>query len=212
MDLPWSDKSGKKLFSEPHMDLLKGNNIPDLFEKIRKSGNDRSRIILCTLVLESQTDRLLGYLIKNYDNYLKETNPSFYIKLSLLNSFDLIAEQIFKSIECLRKIRNEFAHNLNIDRFDDLDEKAISRINQTIQHTTYDKENTAHYDTLEKKISAIEFHAVIGLEIYEPNLRLLSEQMNSNEFKDNLTTEYKKRLREQHDILDKYIEEQKKIQ
>jgi hypothetical protein len=211
MDLPWSDRSGKKMFSKPHMDLLKGNNLPNLFEKIRGPGNDRSRTILCTLVLESLTDKLLGHLIKDYESFLKDTNPSFYIKLSLLNSFDLIAEQIFKSIECLRKIRNEFAHNLNIDKFDDLNEKVISKINQTVQLTTYENGRT-DYDTLEKKISSIEFHAIVGLDIYEPNLRLLSEQINSEEFKYRLNAEYKRRLREQHDILDKYIEEQKKTQ
>lgn len=205
MELPWSDKSGKKSFSEPHIDLLKGNKLPDLFQKIKSSGDDRSRIILCTLVIESQIDTLLGYLIKNYNLFL-ETNPSFHIKMVLLNSFDLIPDQIFKSVDCLKKIRNEFAHNLNIDSFKDLDKKIISRINQTIQHTAY--ENEKHdYNHFEKKISGIEFHAIVGLEIYEPNLRLFSDQINRKEFKDTLDAEYKKKLKEQHDMLDRYLKE-----
>lgn len=200
--LLWSDKSGKKLFKDPYIDIFKENRLVDIFQRVKKTGDDRSRSILTNLILENQTDTLLGHLIKNYEKYLKETNPSFYNKLSLLDSFDMLPEQIFKSINCLREIRNRFAHNLDIDKFEDLDQKIKTKIDQTILHTTFDNENP---NTLDQKILNIEFHAILGLESYEPNFRLLSDQINGEEFKKSLDVEYKNRLKKQHEFMIEFM-------
>jgi hypothetical protein len=68
----WSDKTGDRLFKDPHIDVLRENKMPDLFKKIEESGDDRSRTILTNLILEHLTDILLGHLIKNYESFIKE--------------------------------------------------------------------------------------------------------------------------------------------
>jgi hypothetical protein len=204
--LLWSDKSGKKLFKDPYIDIFKENRLVDIFQRVKGTGDDRSRSILINLILENQTDTLLGCLINNYEKYLKETNPSFYNKLSLLDSFDMLPEQIFKSINCLREIRNCFAHNLYIDKFDDLDQKIKTKIDHVILHTTFDKENQ---NTLDQKIFSIEFHAASGLDNYEPNFRLLSDQINGEEFKKSLDVEYKNRLKKQHEYITEFMKSQR---
>jgi hypothetical protein len=204
----WSDNSGKRLFEQPHIDVLKGNQLPDLFQKIKDSGDERSRTILVNLILEHLADILLGHLIKNYEDFVKDTKPSFYLKLSLLKAFDLIPEQVLASIDCLREIRNRFAHRLEITKFSDLDDKIIQKINQTVKGATFDSEEEK--ETLEQKISRLEFHAFVGLDGYEPNLRLLADKVNGKEFREHLDSEYKKRLLEQFDLLDKYVKDKDK--
>ena len=201
--MSWSDSSGKKLFTDPHIDILRGNKLPDLFNKVRNSGDDRSRTILLNLILEHLTDILLGHLVKNYEKFTRDNRPSFFLKLSLLSSFELIPDQVFGSINCLREIRNKFAHQLEITSFADLDDKIISKINQTVKSASYDTQEIP--ETIDKKISRIEFHAVVGLDSYEPNLRLLGDQINSEGFRERLDQEYKKKLTEQSALLDNYI-------
>lgn len=174
-------------------------------KKLKVTGDDRSRSLLVNLILEYQVDILLGHLIRGYDRYIKNTRPGFYNKLWLLHSFDVIPDQLYQSIDCLRKIRNRFAHNLNIDRFSDLDSEMIQEIERVVLKTTYQKEDN---DTIGKKITSIEFHAIVGLDSYEPNLRLLGKQIHSKEFKDLLKTEYLKKLKEQNRLVDKYMKEQ----
>lgn len=202
-----SDNSGKKLFKDPHIDILRGNKLPDLFDKVKNSGDDRSRSILLNLILEHLTDILLGHLIKNYKKFTKTNRPAFFLKLSLLNSFELIPDQVFASIDCLREIRNKFAHRLEITKYSDLDDEIISKINQSVRSASFDNEEIP--ETIENKISRIEFHAVVGLDSYEPNLRLLSDQINSEEFKEVLDSEYKKRLKAQSTLLRNYMRREK---
>lgn len=204
--MSWSDKSGKKLFNDPHIDILSENKLPDLFQKVKSSGDDRSRSILMNLILEHLTDILLTHLIKNYRKFVKTNKPSFYLKLSLLKSFELLPDQVFASIDCLREIRNKFAHRLEIVNFSDIDEKIQSKIDQTVRLASFEKEEMPQ--TLEKKISRIEFHAVVGLYAYEPNLKLLSDHINSPDFKEQLDKEYKAKLRAQFQLLDDYLKQQ----
>lgn len=195
----WSNNTDDKIFKDPHIDLSRENRLPSLFAKIKSSGDNRSRLILVNLILESLTDALLAHLIKRYSHFAKETNPSFHSKLSLLRAFNLIPDQVILSINCLREIRNRFAHKLDVTSFNDLDEKIIKTIDQTISAASIDQENELR--TVEDKIYKIEFYAIVGLDIYEPNLRLMGEKINSKEFKDYLDSEYKRRINEQLSIL-----------
>ena len=124
----------------------------------------------------------------------------------MLNSFDLLPDQVFTSINCLREIRNKFAHRLEIVSFSDLDKKTLSKIDQTAKSASYKKE--AMPKALGEKIYRIEFHAIVGLSAYEPNLKLLSDHLNSPDFKQQLDKEYKTKLREQFQLLDDYMQQQ----
>jgi len=201
----WNDKSGKRIFNQPHIDLYRDNKLIDIFVKIGETGDDRSRVILVNLILEHLIDILLEHLIKNYDNFSKETNPSFYLKLSLLKSFDIIPEQILNSINCLREIRNRFAHKIDITNFSDLDDKIIEKINITYSETP----SVGNDRTIHQKIERLEFHSIAGLDLYEPNLKLLSNFINSQEFKEFLDKTYKNKLKEQSDFLDEFLKNRK---
>jgi hypothetical protein len=205
----WSDNTDSKFFKDPHIDIFKENRLVDIFKRIKKTGDDRSRSLLVNLILENQVDILLGHLIKKYKKYLKEAKPSFNNKLWLLHSFDMIPDQVYLSIDCLREIRNRFAHNLAVDRFSDLDNEIKTKIEKVILHTTFEKGNE---NSIEKKVYSIEVHAIVGLENYEPNLRLLSEQIYSKQFKELLETEYRKKIKEQHKFIDEWIKSRKDIE
>jgi hypothetical protein len=202
--MSWDDTSGKKLFRSPHIDIFGSNKMPDLFQKVKSSGDDRSRSILVNLILEYLTDILLSHLIKNYERFVKDNkNLSFYLKLSLLNSFDLLPDQVFTSINCLREIRNKFAHRLDIVSLSDLDKKTLIKIDQAVRSASFKKE--ALPKKLSEKISKIEFHAIVGLYAYEPNLKLLRDHINSPDFQGQLDKEYKTKLRSQFKLMDDYL-------
>lgn len=190
-DLPWDDSKGNCYFSRnyyiPKFLTKEEYFLPEFFIRIKKAGDDRSRVIICHLILENKIDKLLSLLIKNYRKKLGgEYGLNFARKVDLLQAFEMIPENIFDSIKCITKIRNEFAHKLYLESFESIvEKKIINKINSAFNKAKTTN-NSADQEDIYSKIRQIEFHAIVGLELYETNLELFKNKVNSDKFKKDL--------------------------
>lgn len=106
----------KPIFENPFFDFenVDDNNDKtiELFDRISETGDDRSKIILAGIIVEWYLDRILKYLFVDYKNLSNRSDFTFSFKISILRSLRLIPLDIVIMCDCVRKIRNEFAHNL----------------------------------------------------------------------------------------------------
>ena len=100
----------------------------DRFREFLDNSNyesDRGKALVAAAVVEQMLDEIL----KNYLANKKETNDlfdgasaplhSFFGKLRLAYALNLISPHEHATIDCIRKVRNEFAHKINCSFSDD---------------------------------------------------------------------------------------------
>jgi len=165
-------------------------DLPPFFKRLNNITDDRSFVILAASALEYQVDRFLKAFIPEAQ-ILVNDNTNFSMKLKLLRAFRLIPSQFTNMIECIKDIRNEFAHNLEIDSFADAEKsqklqlhlKTLDR--QWIQF----KSDMCYWDNkkpLRLKFKDIWRVSIEGLRIYESNVRLFRQETENNQFIDQL--------------------------
>ncbi len=91
------------------------NKVNNCLRKYFDTLDDRAFALIGTLIIENELDNLLSKWIKDYKHI---ADISFSFKVNLAISFKLIPQKILNAIEPVRKIRNIFAHHLDIDTFE----------------------------------------------------------------------------------------------
>lgn len=87
--------------------------LTNYFEKYKKADH-RALAIIGASTVENELDKFLSIWIKGYEN-LDLTSKK---KVELAISLKLIPEKILKAIEPINKIRNIFAHDFEVDTFE----------------------------------------------------------------------------------------------
>ena len=94
----------------------------------------------------------------------------------------IIPNEIIVTCDLVRKVRNVFAHNFDVDLIDNIDPKLIKNINQLYREKT---KSTSEKELIEK------FHSLYSLgyselRTYEKNVKLLRETLDDENFEKNI--------------------------
>ncbi len=109
-------------------------NYFDAFQNQFKNETDRASVILVASILEELlmnilSAKLVGVTSSN-DEFFEGTNAplgTFNSRIEMAFRIGLISSKFTRDLHLIRKIRNDFAHNINGCTFDDT--RVISRIN-----------------------------------------------------------------------------------
>lgn len=119
-------EKGCSLFYRPLKQIIdqkKFNNtqkkIDSYFKKYNKISDERALAIVGALTIENELNKFLTEWIKNYRSLQENEDLTFSFKIELAISLKLIPSWVLNAIDPIRKIRNIFAHNFNIDTFKD---------------------------------------------------------------------------------------------
>ncbi|MEH1844422.1 MAG: DUF4145 domain-containing protein [Nostoc sp.] len=115
-------KFGDSLFRKPFTHLLRKNELPELFKKVEGMNDHRLLAIITALLIETRLDNLLGLFLPRYSKLLNASNFTFSMKINLLEALNFVPPSITTAAHCLRKIRNEFAHDLSKVDFSSIEE------------------------------------------------------------------------------------------
>ncbi|MDH6254200.1 hypothetical protein M2347_003927 [Chryseobacterium sp. H1D6B] len=172
----------KTIFTSSLFDFenVEDNNQKSIenYSRIINTGDHRSRIVLAGIIVESYFDRLLKCFFIDYKNLSDRSDFTFSFKISLLKSMRIIPNEIIVLCDMIRKVRNIFAHNFEIDVIDDIDPKLVKNINQLYREKTKSK--------IEKELIE-KFHSLYSLgyselRAYEKNVKLLRETVDDENF------------------------------
>lgn len=167
-------------------------DLPPYFERLNKIDDDRSFVILSASVLEYQTDRFLKCFIPKYQ-ILISTNTNFSTKINVIRAFNLIPSQIGEILDLIRNIRNDFAHNLSIDSFQDVEKsetlpvhvKELERFWKKYESQMAYWKKGSETRLLFKDIWRVSLEA---LRVYEDNIILFRKETENKEFMNHLMT------------------------
>lgn len=195
-------EKGESLFTRPFMmspsrQTDHNTEMPELFEKIKKeSGNDRSFVITTSLVIEHNIDRFLQILIPGYDGELIDIKDyrrdlEFGLKIRLMKALKIIPKNILDCVDCVKNVRNDFAHDLDIDSLELISETNKKRLETYYRQSNRYKYYDRYYKNSEPKSIRDSFHAVsyvaaLGIRSYESNIITLREIIQSGKFLEKL--------------------------
>lgn len=168
------------------------NDMPHFFKRLNQIDDDRSFVILATSVLEFQVNRFLKCFIPE-SQILVNFNTNFATKLNIIKAFNLIPKQFPNMIDCIKSIRNEFAHTFEIDSFDDANEstKLPNHLKDLDRFWTQFESDMCYWkkgEPLRLKFKDIWRVTIEGLRAYESNVRLFRQETEKVEFIDHLMT------------------------
>jgi len=144
--------------------------------------NDRAFILVSAVALEYKISILLKSLLPSIASLEDNREFTFSFKINLLKSFDLYNAKVIEYVHLIRKIRNDFAHDLAISDFEKLPAGTITHIGQCLSDLKLERE----FKEVREKIEAIVkwiFWELISLEPYTIELR---EILTSKDTKDRL--------------------------
>lgn len=115
----------------------------DFFEVIDQLNNydDRSLVIVGGAFVESSLTTLIEKNLKKSNGTTKILSSTFSNKIELANSIDIISEREYNDLNCLRNLRNKFAHLMLVKSIDDEEVKLIIR-NLTFNQLEHYKEES----------------------------------------------------------------------
>lgn len=94
--------------------------------------NDRAYILVSAVAIEDQVFKILKAISPSINCLSDNKDFTFSIKINLLKSFEFCNPNIIEYANLIRKIRNDFAHNLLLNDFESLSESNQNHINQII--------------------------------------------------------------------------------
>lgn len=91
------------------------------FKKALKSADDLN-ILKFHLLFENILERIIVRILKRGDRLIDKGNLSFYQKLMLVHSFDIISASHIQALRHLNSLRNELSHEketgITLEKFD----------------------------------------------------------------------------------------------
>jgi hypothetical protein len=144
--------------------------------------NDRAFILVSAVALEQKISILLESLLPSISSLEDNKEFTFSFKTNLLKSFDLYNAKVIEYIHLIRKIRNEFAHDLTISNFEKLHSGTINHIDQCFTNIKPNRESKEIREKIEAIVKWL-FWELISLEPYTKKLRAV---LTSRETKERL--------------------------
>lgn len=103
--------------------------------------DDRSLVIVGGAFVEASLTNLIEKNLKESNGTTKILSSTFSNKIELANSIGIISEREYNDLNCLRNLRNKFAHLMILKSIDDEEVKPMIR-NLTFNQLGYYKEDS----------------------------------------------------------------------
>ena len=187
---------GKTIFYYPFPNPEKKEDVQQIanyVKELAKGKSDKLFVIISTMIIENYLDKILYFIIKDYEEkFLNEGFFSVSKKLDLIYGFRLIPIHILDSVKVIIEICNKFTHNLLFDSFDDLDKISINRILDQRKKTKY--VSSSKGKSKRESFENIVLVGMLGLMSYLTNVNLFAIAIQTKSFHKYLEVLNKKAL------------------
>ena len=189
-------KKGGSLFYRPVIWFIQEDfkRIKEQYEGYQKliegAKEERLLTLIGALSMEEALDLFLRAYIPDYHRLEKQRDFTLFIKIELARSLRIIPTHILDAAALINNVRNKFAHELKIERFDSLDIGTQDNLKQK-DRVFFPDDNINTSLTVKDMFIHIVEAVIIGLGIYSSHLRTAKEYIYSAEFSQQLVERIK---------------------
>lgn len=184
----YNNESVIKNWNQAHSnEILKtwSQEVPKHVNNFNQYSEDRNAVIYFALFVEYHINKILEILFPKFDSFLGISKTNISVKINILRAFLLFPSQIFDALHCIKEIRNEFAHEIEIVNLEDFKNLPPDRQKKTIEKLikltdTYqgDFEYEKINDTLRNRFKSLCMNSITALRLYQPLIQELREKIN----------------------------------
>ena len=149
--------------------------LNDLWAHYKDDQDERLLALVGALCIEAALDNLLSGFAPRYD-----VDVPFGLKVSIARALCLIPSKILNSCDLVRAIRNDFAHNLDVSQFRELNRKRLDKLGPYVRLFNTRERDWKDWPALYRDM--IGFTAT-GLTAYALQIEALRDYLGTDEFK-----------------------------
>jgi hypothetical protein len=166
------------------MRYFRENPLPELFRKTEDLKDDRLLAIVTALIVEDRLDTALDSFLPRYARLTGAMDFTFSMKIALMEALALVPPRILSAADLIRKIRNEFAHHLDLDAFSGLKPKFITDVINLRANVygVFGVDERKPEATFLEEYKSLAFFCIVGLDAYRENLSFLRSYIETPEF------------------------------
>lgn len=179
---------GESLFDEPMLDLKSAgqehmqeikDKLNKYLERYKKTSDDRALALIGAMTVEKELDELLSAWLPTYKKIAEDKDFDFSSKINIAHAAKLIPGKILNAIEPIKRIRNIFAHNLDVSSFKEVREiDVIAPPKQQAFPMLHNKIRTflPNWNEADDRLAFFELTAliVLGLSVYTKHVAKLN--------------------------------------
>jgi len=154
--------------------------LDELWENYKEVQDERLLALVGALCIEASLDNLLSRFAPQYDVLLDNVDVTFSVKIGIARALRLIPSKILNSCDLVRGIRNDFAHNLGVSQFRELERKRLDKLGPYVKLFNTGERNWEDWPALYRDM--IGFTAV-GLIAYALQIEALRDYLGTDEFR-----------------------------
>lgn len=185
----FSGNKGESVFCEPLLRFPRENRLPEFFQKTAALNDERLLAIVAALIVEDRLDAALGAFLPRYGRLSDAKEYTFSLKIALLEALALIPPRILAAATIIRRIRNEFAHDLELESFSQL-KGSLSNALMNLRADAFghlgERKPLA---TFGQEYEQLAFYCIAGLDTYRDSLSQLRSQIQKPEFVQSLSAQ-----------------------
>jgi len=153
--------------------------IVNTLKPIAALNDDRLLVLIGNLLVENAIDEFLSAIIPNYRSLRDKKEVTFFIRIELARALKLCPSILFSCSDLIRKIRNDFVHDLSIDSFD----KLPSGRSQSMKHYLYTFAPHSETYTNDADIyRTLILYLTMAISLYTKHILWLNTFIRSEEF------------------------------
>ena len=171
---------GETLFHKPFFLYFRHDPTPELLKKTQKIDYDRLLAVVSSLIVEDRLNAALSAFMPRYKVLDESEDYTFSMKIKLMRALNFIPTRLLSAADEIRKVRNEFAHNLELERFDQFKTKSQTRMRGlwSCIYPWVGKDLASSGETLRSVFHGLAFFAIVGLDAYANNLAFLRKYIS----------------------------------
>jgi hypothetical protein len=159
--------------------------IRKYIEQIANLKDDRLYALVADLLTENAVDAYLSELMPRYQKELADKKEfTFSLKIAVARGLKLCPAKFFNGADVLRRIRNEFAHELEKKAFEDLKPKLIREMDKVLR--TYYPKKSPTFNSIREKFSSLMINTIIEIRFQSRYVRSLNSYLRDDMFYDDL--------------------------
>ena len=112
-------------FISQEMSMSLQREINKTIEYVQGLNDDRLLVLVGALVVENAVDKLIASVFPGYKSLHSQRDFTFSMRIEIVKALKIIPSKILNSAHFVRKLRNDFVHDLSLDSFDKLDTSSI---------------------------------------------------------------------------------------
>lgn len=154
--------------------------IDEYWGKLAEIENDRAFVLVGALLMENAINMLLAAIIPNFRSYNEKTDATFSTKIELARDLKIVPIRHLNVADRIRDIRNDFAHELEMDSFDKISENKAQSLRTFLDTYT---EGESKGKNVKEVFQLLVTKSTLALWIFSKHVSLLNDFIRSDSLK-----------------------------